>query len=115
MLVAGDFETVVASATAGDLVYFDPPYVTGHNNNGFVDYNELLFSWTDQLRLARLAKELDARGVQLLISNADHDAVTALFESFEIVRVARHSTIAGRTSARQPTSEVLIYNTGRRV
>lgn len=114
LLVAGDFATVAAGAGPGDLVYFDPPYVTGHNNNGFVDYNEILFSWSDQLRLARLAKDLDSRGVHVVISNANHDAVLALFESFEVIRVARHSTIAGSTAARQPTSEVLIFNTVRR-
>lgn len=113
-LVAGDFEAVAQRASAGDLVYLDPPYVTGHNNNGFVDYNELLFGWSDQLRLARLASDLDARGVHLLISNADHEAVLDLFGSFEIVRVVRHSTIAGSTAARKPTSEVLIFNTRRR-
>jgi DNA adenine methylase len=30
-----DFEHSISSAKRGDLVYLDPPYVTGHNNNGF--------------------------------------------------------------------------------
>ena len=52
-----DFEAAVAKAKAGDLVYLDPPYVTGHNDNGFIDYNEKLFSWSDQQRLARVAAD----------------------------------------------------------
>ncbi|MGC8020786.1 DNA adenine methylase, partial [Salmonella enterica] len=51
-LRSGDFEAAVEDAAEGDFVYFDPPYVTGHNNNGFVEYNESLFSWEDQRRLS---------------------------------------------------------------
>jgi DNA adenine methylase len=38
-----DFEPLVDEAEAGDLVFADPPYIVGHNNNGFVKYNEKLF------------------------------------------------------------------------
>lgn len=112
-LIEGDFAATVATARRGDLVYFDPPYVTGHNNNGFVDYNEVLFSWHDQERLATVAKDLDTRGVSVVISNADHQPVIDLFEGFDAIRVERHSTIAGRSSERKPTSEVVLVNTRR--
>jgi DNA adenine methylase len=44
-LLCADFEEALAETQAGDLVFLDPPYVTRHNDNGFVDYNETLFSW----------------------------------------------------------------------
>ena len=112
-LVKDDFAATVASAEPGDLVYFDPPYVTGHNNNGFVDYNEVLFSWGDQERLAALAVELDKRGVWVVISNADHQPIVDLFHPFEAIRVSRPSTIAGRPSKRRLTLEVVLFNTRR--
>lgn len=31
-----DFLETIKEARPGDFVYFDPPYVTGHNNNGFI-------------------------------------------------------------------------------
>jgi DNA adenine methylase len=50
-LKAGDFEGVVSDAVEGDFVFLDPPYTVKHNMNGFIKYNEGLFSWNDQIRL----------------------------------------------------------------
>ena len=47
-LLSGDFEKSIAKAGRGDFVYFEPPYITGHQNNGFLKYNSQLFSWSDQ-------------------------------------------------------------------
>jgi DNA adenine methylase len=47
-LRVSDFERLVDEAQAGDLVFADPPYIVGHNNNGFVKYNEKLFRCPDQ-------------------------------------------------------------------
>lgn len=48
-LVACDFEDTIKIATTGDLVFLDPPYTTAHNTNGFVKYNQKIFSWDDQI------------------------------------------------------------------
>src|SRR5258706_9254381 len=37
-LIVGDFEVCARRARRGDFVYFDPPYITGHKNNGFLKY-----------------------------------------------------------------------------
>jgi len=55
-LTSGDFESSLSTANTNDLVFIDPPYVTAHNNNGFVEYNERIFSWDDQVRLATAAR-----------------------------------------------------------
>jgi len=104
-----DFQHVEEKAVEGDLVYFDPPYVTGHNNNGFVDYNEKLFSWDDQVRLSTLARKLQERGVSVIVSNAHHDAILDLYPTFNVGKVERRSTLASDISARKSVTEAVFH------
>jgi DNA adenine methylase len=108
-LTHGDFErAVLAQARSGDLVYFDPPYVTTHNNNGFIEYNAKLFTWNDQLRLAGLARSLVARGVAVAITNAAHSPLRRLYPGFRKYLLRRHSTIASGPAFRRPCEELLL-------
>jgi DNA adenine methylase len=109
-LRTGDFEETLASATTGDLVFLDPPYVTRHSNNGFVDYNEKLFSWTDQERLARTACDLAGVGASVIVTNAAHDDILDLYPGFDRVPVERSSTIASAASARGRVGEVVLFH-----
>ncbi len=104
-----NFEENLKEAKQGDLVYLDPPYVTGHNNNGFVAYNEVLFSWDDQERLAKLALALAQKGVHVIVSNADHEAIVDLYKDFSVKRFYRSSTLASDITKRRKISEVLLY------
>lgn len=107
---AGDFETAVASAKRGDLVYLDPPYTVAHSNNGFLRYNEHIFSWKDQERLAAVAGELDERGCVVIVSNAAHESIRALYRRFRVITVSRRSLIAADPSHRQSTDELVFTN-----
>jgi DNA adenine methylase len=109
-LISGDFEDAVSAAIAGDLVYFDPPYVTKHNSNGFRDYNESLFHWFDQVRLASVAADLVKRGVHVLVSNARHADIEALYPDFMPVVITRKSTLASNSSFRGRTEELLLVS-----
>lgn len=117
-LVAGDFEDALKSASAGDLVYLDPPYVTAHVDNGFRDYNETLFSWEDQKRLARIAHDLADRGANVIVSNAYHQSIVQLYRGFAVHRYSRKSTLASIVSSRDTVVEAMFVlrqrNTHRR-
>ena len=104
-----DFEPAVRQAREGDLVFFDPPYVTKHNLNGFRDWNEKLFSWADQERLAVVARRLADRGVKVVVSNADHEDVVGLYRGFLRTSLRRTSTLASDASKRGRTTEALFY------
>ncbi len=112
-LTCGDFEAAIDGAMPGDLVFLDPPYVTRHNNNGFIDYNERLFNWTDQTRLARVAETLRARGVSVIVSNAFHSDVIDLYPNFDLKPLSRQSTLAGDKTKRTTTTEALFVGVAK--
>ena len=109
-LRVGDFAEVVSEAQSGDFVYFDPPYVTGHRNNGFLKYNSRLFAWEDQERLARCARRLSQGGAYVLVSNADHPEVVKLYEDFNYYQINRLSLIARNKKSRGVVTEALLSN-----
>jgi DNA adenine methylase len=106
-----DFEKTIDKAQQGDFLFIDPPYTVMHNNNGFVKYNSRLFSWPDQARLAAAIKRASMRGVLIMMSNADHDSVRALYEGFgNHFALTRSSILAGDPSHRGSATELLLTN-----
>ena len=67
-----DFEETIDRAKAGDLIFADPPYTVKHNLNGFLKYNENIFSWDDQVRLRDSLLRAKRRGAAVVTTNADH-------------------------------------------
>jgi DNA adenine methylase len=107
-LFAGDFELSLGEAQPGDIVYCDPTYTVAHENNGFQRYNERIFSWADQQRLARSARKAAARGVSVFISNAWHPSIIALYPDARVRRYRRHTCLCPRVGFRRRVSEALI-------
>ncbi len=104
-----DFEAVISMASEGDFVFLDPPYTTAHNNNGFVKYNEGIFTWNDQIRLRDASVLAAKRGVKVLMTNADHPSVRELHDGYaELAEVERASVISGGNKGRGRTTELLI-------
>lgn len=103
-----DFEETLSEATHNDFVFIDPPYTVKHNNNGFVKYNESIFSWSDQERLKLAAEKAAGRGAKILITNADHDSIRELYgSSFAYRNISRSSVISGSPTARGQTTEAI--------
>jgi len=108
----GDFADSVAEAGRGDFVYLDPPYTVAHGKNGFLKYNTKIFSWDDQLRLARIANDLVQRGCRVAVSNADHESIIPLYGNFCRLNIERTSRVAADARHRKATTEVVFYNEG---
>ncbi|MER9296698.1 Dam family site-specific DNA-(adenine-N6)-methyltransferase [Mesorhizobium sp. M0621] len=105
-----DFEPIVGEAREGDFVFVDPPYTVRHNLNGFIKYNENLFSWGDQVRLRDAVASAIERGAAVVVTNADHDSVRELYAGLCDYRsVKRSSVLASETTRRGPTSEALFF------
>jgi DNA adenine methylase len=109
-LVPGDFESLVDRALEDDFVFCDPPYTVRHNYNGFVKYNEVLFSWSDQERLAEVLLRAARRGVKVLCTNANHRSVQDLYDKPEFKQqvVSRRSPISADSAARRHFEELVI-------
>lgn len=105
---ARDFEESIDLADEGDFVFADPPYTVAHNNNGFIKYNEALFSWEDQVRLRNAIKRAASRGAICVVTNADHESIHQLYHGFKIRKLSRVGVIAGASVARGKFDELII-------
>ena len=106
-----DFEETIDKASNNDFIFVDPPYTVKHNNNGFVKYNEIMFSWEDQIRLSEALKKAHSRGVKFLMTNAYHQSVIDLYQDdFKLSKVSRHSVIASESAKRGIYDELLVKN-----
>jgi len=107
-LHVADFEKMLDQTESGDFAFVDPPYITAHNFNGFVKYNEKLFGWNDQIRLRDAIARASRRGVKILMTNADHSSVRTLYSGMgKFVGLERASVIAGSSDHRNLTTELL--------
>ena len=103
-----DFEETIDACGEGDFIFADPPYTVNHNSNGFIEYNEKIFSWDDQVELHSCLLRAAERGAQFVVTNADHLTVRELYDGCPLQTIERGSEMAGRTSARGKTTEVVI-------
>lgn len=108
-LNASDFENIIEQAQAGDFLFVDPPYTVKHNLNGFVKYNDQLFSWDDQVRLRDCIDNAVVKGVKVLLTNADHESIHELYNGIgEMISLDRLSVISGNANARGRYSELIV-------
>jgi DNA adenine methylase len=109
-----DFEAVAAGAKAGDLVYFDPPYVPVSDTADFTSYVAGGFGLEQQRRLAGVFARLARRGVHAVLSNSDTKAVRDLYAGFRIESVQAARFINSRGGSRGKVGEVVVLATPAR-
>lgn len=107
-----DFEIPINQAQEGDLIFADPPYTVRHNLNGFIKYNETLFSWNDQERLASALMRAKNRGAKIVSTNANHHSVRQLYEEqgFTLKTASRFSPISATPDNRKQFEELVILS-----
>lgn len=110
LLKCSDFEEIINLATEDDFVFVDPPYTVKHNHNGFIKYNEKIFSWEDQERLSAALHRAENRGAKFLMTNADHRSVRSLYRDYSVSSLSRASILAANPSFRSITSELVVSN-----
>lgn len=107
----GDFYEGLDVIQAQDLVFLDPPYTVSHNNNGFIEYNEKIFSLDDQKRLSIYIDKLKEKGAYYILTNAAHETIIEIFDKGDTkLELSRASLIGGRNAKRGQTTEYIFTN-----
>lgn len=110
-LAAGDFTEALEDIDSGDFVFLDPPYTTAHNYNGFVKYNDRLFSFADQRRLCAMLDSIQERGAYYVLTNAAHESIARLFDKGDRrIETSRKNVVGGSSAVRGPVAEYLFTN-----
>jgi DNA adenine methylase len=107
-----DFRVMLEQVRPDDAVFIDPPYTVKHDNNGFRRYNERIFSWKDQVDLAQELNRLAGSGTQIVVSNALHREILALYSrrNFTALEVKRSSCMAADSLYRGKCDELLLVS-----
>ncbi len=103
-----DFEEAVKTAKKGDFVYFDPPYDS--DTTTFNSYTEDGFNKDSQRRLAEVFKDLDNRGVYVMLSNHNTMLINELYKDYNINVKEAKRNINANGKKRGKVEEVIITN-----
>lgn len=110
-LFEGDFSSHVQLIKKGDFIFLDPPYTVTHNNNGFIKYNQKLFSIEDQHRLSEFIDYIRKMKAYYLLTNAAHAVIDSIFDKGDFkVMIKRASLIGGKQATRGQFEECIFTN-----
>lgn len=110
-IISCDFMSTLTNIEKGDLVFLDPPYTVSHNNNGFIKYNQKLFSLDDQIRLSEFINKIKSIGAYYILTNAAHDTIFEIFNKGDrLFKIDRANLIGGENAKRGHTTEYIFSN-----
>ena len=107
-ILSVDFEEAVKDAKKGDFIYFDPPYDS--DTQTFNSYTETGFDKDEQRRLAKVFKELDSRGVYVMLSNHNTLLVNELYKGYHFHIIEAKRNINANGKKRGKVEELIITN-----
>ena len=107
-ILSVDFEESVKDAKKGDFIYFDPPYDS--ETSTFNSYTEDGFGKDEQIRLAKVFKELDSRGCYVMLSNHNTSLINDLYKNFNVHVIEAKRNINSNGKKRGKVKEVIITN-----
>ena len=108
---SGDYKECLVGATAGDVVFLDPPYDTDEaiKSEGFVGYQKEGWTRKDLEELKMICDELSIRGCKVILTNNDTEFVRELFKDYNFREIEVKRSI-NRDGNKRKGKELVIYN-----
>ena len=111
LIFEDDFDNSLNNIHEGDLVFLDPPYTVAHNNNGFIQYNQKIFSIEDQTRLSIFIQRIKEIGAFYIMTNAAHQSIKRIFANGDLMyEIHRASSVGGKNAKRGKYPELILTN-----
>lgn len=110
-LLMRSFKAVEIHASAGDFVYFDPPYAPLSATSNFTAFDAEGFGDAEQTELRDVALKLKQRGVSVVLSNSSAPMIRELYSPrhWKIREVEQARAINSKSDRRGKVTELLIY------
>ncbi len=107
-----DFTKIRNKISAGDFVYFDPPYHPVNQTSNFTSYTKLGFGEGMQLELKKLCDHIHEVGAYFMLSNSYTPKVLDLYKSkaYNFKEVHANRAINCKASGRGKIKELVIRN-----
>lgn len=104
-----DFSHILDNVRRKDLVFLDPPYTVSHNNNGFIKYNEKIFSLDDQIRLSNVIEAIKKKGAYYILTNAAHKTIEDIFQKNDKKLIFQRASLIGGSNAKRGQIQEFIF------
>ena len=105
-LVRADFSAVIENARQGDVIYCDPPYISGTKDDIFTGYAPGKFDAETTKRLHDLLVLAVRRGATAVISNSNNSLIREIFNDFEVYEIDARRSVAANGN-RHPAKEII--------
>lgn len=106
--VISEFETTMNTASIGDVVYCDPPYVPLSDTANFTSYSSGGFSITEQKTLIKTSLDLKSKGIPVVISNHSTEWTLENYKDGLITEFEVQRNISCKGDNRNKVKELLV-------
>jgi len=112
-----DYRQVVTDLKHKSFVYFDPPYRPISKTANFKSYSKHNFTDNEQIELSRLFREIDKKGIKVMLSNSDpknnnpsDNFFDEIYSNYNILRIPAKRMINSDPDKRGAINEIVVTN-----
>ena len=103
-----DYSSAVSASQAGDVVYFDPPYIPLSNSSSFSQYAMADFGLKEQKELAQTIADIKSKSVHVILSNSDTELSREIFgKVLNLYQIDASRAIAAKATSRGSVKEII--------